>query len=159
RFRSYGIEVHTADYLLRGEKTSRVNVYFSLGMLRDYRALSRRRDVILSSFFTVDAPIVQPSAFRALRRVARYFRRIYSYTTPEAVERFGCKGLTFTPYCIPYPYDRVDEKLWGRTDRKFLVLLNYNRLCRRTWHELYTERLRALEYFSRFDEIDLYGFG
>jgi len=158
-FQAQGIEVNTGDYLVRGEKTNRLNVYFSLGIIKNYRELAERKDVILSSFFTMEAPIVAPSNYRELPRISRYFRRIYSYTTPEALTRYGCKGLTFEPFCIPYPYDGPLEQLWSRTDRKFLVMLNYNRLCRRSWQELYTERLRALEYFSQFGEIDLYGLG
>jgi alpha(1,3/1,4) fucosyltransferase len=156
-FRSNGIDVNTADYLMSGEKTNRVNVYFSLGMLDKYRALARRSDVVLSGFFTVDAPIIQPSVFRSLRTLNRYFKRLYSYTTPDAVARYGCHGLPLHKYHIPYPYAQVIDNLWSRTDRKFLTLLNYNRMARHRWHELYSERLRALEYFSRYDEIDMYG--
>lgn len=156
-FLKNGIQVHTADYLLSGEKANRVNVYFSLGRIADFEKLAERKDTILSALFTFEAPIVQPSTFRALPRASRFFRRIYSYTTSDAVARFGCKGLKFSKLHIPYPAEAIIEPLWRKTDRKFLNLLNYNRLCRDTWHELYTERLRALDYFSRFDEIDLFG--
>lgn len=158
-FAANGIEVHTADYLRSGEKTNRLNVYFSLGMVDKYRRLATRDDVVLSGVFTFEAPIVQPSIYRALPRLSRSFRRIYSYTTPDALERFGCRGLHFNKLHIPYPRNRIIEELWSNSDRKFLTLLNWNRLCRRTWNELYTERLRALEFFSRYDEIDLYGIG
>jgi hypothetical protein len=158
-FAARGIEVHTADYLLSGEKANRVNVYFSFGMLDKWRTLAERPDVILSGFFTFDAPIIQPGVFRALPTLSRHFRRIYSYTTPEALAKFGCRDMTFHKLYIPYTGEGVIEELWSRTDRKFLTLLNYNRLSRHRWNELYTERLRALEYFSRFGEIDLYGIG
>ena len=158
-FRANGIEVHTADYLLSGEKTNRVNAYFTFGMLDKYRRLAKRDDVVLCGVFTFEAPIIQPSTYRALPMLARFFKRIYCYSTPQALERFGCRGLTFRKLHIPYPKDRIIPELWGNQDRKFLTLLNYNRLSRRTWNELYTERLRTLEFFSRYDEIDLYGMG
>lgn len=154
-----GIEVNTGDYLADGSKRNKVNVYFSLGITENYRRLARRDDVILSSFFTFEAPIVQPSAYYALRDISKHFRRIYCYSTPRALARYGCAGLTFSKLHIPYCHDRIIPELWDNQDRSFLCLLNYNRLCRRTWQELYTERLRALEYFSRFDEIDLWGIG
>lgn len=156
-FQAQGIAVHTADYLIRGEKVNKVNVYFSLGRIAGYQRLSARPDVILSAFFTFEAPIVQPSTYRELRKLSRFFKRVYSYTTGDAVARFGCAGLQFKKFHIPYPASGIVEPLWRNNDRKFLTLLNYNRLCRNTWNELYTERLRALEFFSRFDEIDLYG--
>ena len=47
--------------------------------------------------------------------------------------------------------------LWNRTDRKFLVMINSNKLPRLYWQELYTERMRAVAYFSQNGNIDLYG--
>jgi hypothetical protein len=158
-FQSKGIEVHTADYLVRGEKANKINVYFSLGIISNFKELAKRSDVILSGIFTFEAPIVQPSTYKALKVASRYFKRIYCYTPSEALVRFGCAGLKFHKFHIPYAYDRVFEHLWQKKDRKFLTLLNWNRLARRSWQELYTERLRALEFFSQFDEIDLYGMG
>lgn len=154
---SSGIEVNTGDYLLRGEKLNRWNVYFSLGVLRNYKALAQRKDVVLSGLFTMEAPIVQPSLYKSLPEASKYFKRIYSYTTGEALARYGCGHLTFSKFHIPYPYSGVIDNLWRKRDRKFLNLLNCNRLCRRSWQELYTERLRAVEYFAQYDEIDLYG--
>lgn len=153
---SRGVEVHTADYLIRNEKVNKINIYISLGLL-NYEKVAERKDTILSAFFTIDAPIIQPSMYRSLSRMTRYFKRIYSYTTGDALARFGCAGLKLHKFYIPYPHSDVFEELWSNKDRKFLVLLNYNRLPRMRWHELYTERLRALEFFSQFDEIDLYG--
>jgi hypothetical protein len=156
-FQSSGIEVNTGDYLLTGEKLKRRNVYFSLGVLEHYKVLAKRSDVILSGLFTMEAPIVQPSLYKSLPEADKYFRRIYSFTTGEALARFGCRNVNLSKFHIPYPYSRVIEELWQKTDRKFLNLLNCNRLCRRSWQELYTERLRAVDYFAQYDEIDLYG--
>lgn len=156
---SQGIEVNTADYLVAGQKRNKVNVYFSLGRTENYRRLAEDKDVVLSGYFTMDAPIVVPSHFKGLRTASRYFKRIFCYSTPEALARYGCRGLKFEKLYIPYYADRVMPELWANENRSFLCLLNYNRLCRRTWRELYTARLDACEYFSRFNEIDLYGFG
>jgi hypothetical protein len=38
-------------------------------------------------------------------------------------------------------------------------MININKLPKLTSRELYTERMRAVEYFSRTNEIDLYGVG
>jgi hypothetical protein len=38
-------------------------------------------------------------------------------------------------------------------------MINRNILPALYWHELYTERMRAIEYFSRTGDIDLYGVG
>ncbi|HET9051246.1 MAG TPA: glycosyltransferase family 10 [Candidatus Dormibacteraeota bacterium] len=158
-FAASGIEVHTADHLMRGEHTRATNVYFSLGLMDKYHALSGRQDVVLSAFFTMEAANVQPSTFRRLPDASRHFRRIYSYAPADALAKFGCAGIALRKLHIPYPYEGVFDDLWGRGDRRFLCLLNWNRLVRMTWQELYTERLRALDHFSAFGEIDLYGLG
>jgi alpha(1,3/1,4) fucosyltransferase len=157
--RSKGIEVHTADYLISGEKTNKTNVYFSFGTLTNYEQLARRRDTILSGFITIEAPIVQPSTYKSLPKLSKYFKRLFSYSTGEALARFGCAGLQFKKFFIPQPYDRVFDDLWRRRDRKFLTMISSNRLPRIYWNELYTERHRALEFFSQYGEIDLYGNG
>lgn len=158
-FEAAGIRSHTADSLMHQENLASQNVYFSFGILDNYKRLASRQDVVLSGLFTFEAPTVQPSLYRHLADASRHFRRIFSYTTPDALARFGCAGLSFRPFNIPYPFSHVLDDLWAREDRRFLTMLNWNRLSRTTWQELYTERLRALEFFSRYDEIDLYGLG
>src|SRR5581483_963897 len=46
-------------------------------------------------------------------------------------------------------------------NRKFLVLINGNKVPRyqAPCRELYSERLRAVEFFAQFGEIDLFGIG
>ena len=158
-FQSKGIEVHTADYLISGEKRNKTNLYFTFGCLDNYEILAKRDDTLLSGFITIEAPIAQPSTYRALPKVSKFFKRIYSYSTGEALARFGCRNLHFRKFFIPEPYDRVFDDLWSRKDRKFLTMISTNRLPRMNWNELYTERHRALEFFSQFGEIDLYGKG
>ena len=41
-------------------------------------------------------------------------------------------------------------------DRKFLAMMNANKLPRLYVDELYTARLRAVEFFHRHGDIDLY---
>jgi hypothetical protein len=158
-FESKGIEVHTADFLLSGEKVNKKNVYFSFGRLESYQELAKRKDTVLSGFITIEAPIVHPSTFRALPKVSKYFKRVYSYSTGEALARFGCAGLHLRKFFIPQSYDRVFDDLWNRKDRKFLTMISANKLPRIYWNELFTERHVALEFFSQLGEIDLYGNG
>jgi hypothetical protein len=57
------------------------------------------------------------------------------------------------------PQKNLKTKLWRQSSRKFLVMIYSNKLPRLFTAELYTERLRAVEFFSRRNEIDLYGDG
>jgi hypothetical protein len=158
-FQSRGIELHTADFLIRNEVVKKTNLYFSLGILENYKRLAKRHDTILSGFFTFDAPIVMPWVFAQLGEIGRYFKRVYSYTTSEELVHFGCGDISLSKFHIPQTYDCVFEELWGKSDRRFLAMVNTNKLPQCHWQELYTERLRALEYFGQRGEIDLYGIG
>lgn len=159
---AHGFAVHTADYLLDGEREGAINLYFALGNIRNYRRLAERGDVILSGLFHLEAPIVHPTTYRTTPDASRFFKRIYSFSTPEALAPFGCAGLSFRKCMIPEPYDGREpqfEELWRRKDRKFLCMISQNKLPNLSWNELYTERLRLLEHFSKTGSIDLYGIG
>jgi hypothetical protein len=159
RFAEHGIPVRTGDVLARGEGGSQLNVYFALGTLDSYKALAERDDVVLSGLLHFEAPIVHPSVYRGTPEASRYFKRIYSFSTPEALAPFGCGDVGLEKFCIPQPFDEVFDDLWARRDRHFLALVSQNKLPVLSYNELYTERLRALEHFARSDDIDLYGIG
>jgi len=157
-FTSKGIAVHTADYM--PPETNKIqNVYVSMGMLTNYRRMAKRRDTVLSAFFAMECPIVEPSLYRELHQVQRYFKRLFSWSDSPSLEHFVGGPLQLHSFRWPQPFDAVHETTWRQTNRKFLVMINANKLPRVYWQELYTERLRALEFFSRNGEIDLYGFG
>jgi hypothetical protein len=60
-------------------------------------------------------------------------------------------------FCWPQSFDAVHDEIWSRRDRKFLLMMNANKLPRLYVDELYTARLRAVAYFHDFGEVDLYG--
>ena len=154
-----GIPVHTADLLLNGRKRSRHNLYVSTGILSNYRALVGRKDVTLAACFAFEIPIVEPTMYREMRRAQDHFQHIYSWSDSAALERFAGGPLRCEQFWWPQPFTGVHERLWAGTGRKFLTMINSNKLPRVYWQELYTERRKAVEYFSRTDEIDLYGMG
>jgi len=157
-FTSRGIAVHTADYLPE-EVTGEQNIYVSMGLLSNYRRVARRKDAVLSAFFAMECPIVEPSLYRALNDVQRYFKRIFSWSDSPSLQHFTGQPVRLKSFRWPQSYERVHESIWGQTERQFLVMINANKLPRIYWQELYTERLRAVEFFARTNEIDLYGIG
>ena len=162
RFAERSIKVQTADRLVNGDSVFDTNVYFAVGTLRNYKTLAERSDTILSALFHTEAPIIHPSTYRGTAEAAGYFRRIYSFSTAEALAPFGCGGLSLRKFQIPEPYDGIEEpfvELWNRRDRRFLCMITQNKLPNLDYNELYTERLRLLEHFSRTGSIDLYGIG
>jgi len=153
-----GIEIHTADYLPE-QSNSHLNLYVSLGLFRDYKELAQRKDVIRSAYFVFECPVVEPTIYRKITQYQDNFRRVFTWSDSESLLHFTKRPLHCQHFCWPQSFDQVHEDIWSRKDRKFLMMMNSNKLPRVYWHELYTERMRAVAYFSQYDEIDLYGVG
>jgi len=158
-FERRGLAVHTADYLLRNEHRRDANVFVSLGMRRRYRMVAQRADVTLSAFYAFESPTVEPALYRGLAEVQRRFKRVFTFAEPTALAPFVTATLRSELFRKPSPVEAVREDLWARRDRGFLVMINNNHLPAIRARELYSERLRAIEYFSASGEMDLYGKG
>jgi hypothetical protein len=158
-FAARGIPVHTADRYLRGEIRSSRYIYFSVGLLNHYKTIAQQPGVIASAFFEFESPVVAPDQYAEIPSLQRYFKRIFTFTDAEALAPFLRSTLQSELFHLPYPHDAVHEELWRRGDRKFLVMMNHNKLPAVYWRELYSERMRAVQYFAAWKEIDLYGLG
>jgi alpha(1,3/1,4) fucosyltransferase len=102
-----------------------------------------------------ESPIVSPRIFAGLKRAKHHFKRVLSCIDQAEMPRLvGCIPLRW-----PMDFNTVDEPRWSRSNRKFLTMINMNKLTRLREGELYTERMRAVEFFGRTNEIDLYGVG
>lgn len=155
-----GIEVHTADMLeAQGRNGRTLNVYISFGLRQRYERLARRTDVVLSAFFAFECPVVLPSLYGDLHRIGRGFRRVFSFSTEDSLRPFVRAPVRLTRFMLPQSFDDVHSHLWDRRDRQFLVMVAANKRTSVDVNELYTERLRAIEFFNRYREIDLYGRG
>ncbi|WP_218081751.1 glycosyltransferase family 10 domain-containing protein [Anthocerotibacter panamensis] len=158
-FQSRGVAVHTADRLMAGECVRACNIYIAMGTLERYQALVQRPDVVLSAFFALECPIVEPTIYRAISQVQDVFRRVFSFSDTDSLKPFTNRPLKVLPFQIPQSYASVRAGIWEREQRDFLVIINANKLPRVYYQELYTERQRAVEFFSRTREVDLYGVG
>jgi hypothetical protein len=155
-----GIPVSTADRLeTRTAPAAELNVYVTMGIRDRYSGLAARDDVVLSAFFVPECPVAEPALYRDLAAASEAFRRMYSFSTDDALRPFLDREIHFEPFRFPQAFDDVHEEIWSRRDRGFLTIINGNKVPRLQAAELYTERLRAVEYFARTDEIDLYGIG
>ncbi|MBW8041939.1 MAG: hypothetical protein FVQ85_18330 [Planctomycetes bacterium] len=157
-FTSRGISVHTADFLTTSS-TDEINIYISVGNINNYKKVAKLSNVIISAFFAMECPVVEPTFYRKMPHVSRHFKRIYSWSDSKSLEPFIGEPLRLESFCWPQSFEKVHDAIWSKKDRKFLVMINANKLPCIYWQELYTERLRAIEFFSRTGEIDLYGVG
>lgn len=164
RLEQSGITAQTADFL-PDRPDGRRHILISFGApdrlvshsVRKYRALSRRPDVVLNAFFAMECPNVEPRMFEALPTLAKLFARVFSWSDTEALLPFTRTPVQVRHFCWPQSFDAVHDQLWSRRDRKFLVMMNANKLPRLTVNELYTARLQAVQFFEQFGEVDVYG--
>ena len=160
RLATANVRVHTVDRLARGDvRPAAENLYLSFGRRRRLQPLVRDYGLTASGFFTLECPIVDPRLYRDLDSVARSFHAVYSFSTEIGLRPYLSAPVQLERFQLPNPFDGVDEEQWRRGGRRFLTMINANKLPRLSAGELYTERLRAVEYFNRFREIDLYGIG
>jgi len=155
-FEGRGVPVHTADKLA-DDKTAGKKVYFSIGRTAELRHFQKRPDAVVSTYFAMECPIDDPEPFKQLPGVARDFKHMLSWSDGVALEPFVGERLKFERYQWPQSFDGVHDALWSRQGRKFLAMINANKLPADYRYELYTQRVKAVAYFHRFGEIDLFG--
>lgn len=155
-FTELGIGVHTAD-LFDGRETGATNVYFAITRPRELPRFRNRDDTVVSSLFAMECPIVDPRLFRELPGIAGEFRHLFSWSDGVALEPFIGERLAFERYLWPQAFDAVHEEVWNNRDRGFMVMINANKLPADRTNELYTQRVKAVAYFQRYGDIDLYG--
>jgi glycosyltransferase involved in cell wall biosynthesis len=159
RLADRGVPIDTGDYLVDGgaPKGRGANIYVSYGIHDAYRSLIGRDDVLLTAFYLFEVVVVDPAMYRATPELARHFRSIYSWTSTDRLRPFVPDMPAVQPFRIPMPFDSVIEPYWSRTDRNGIILVNSNKRAALSEGELYTERLRALKYFSARGDLDLWG--
>lgn len=152
--------MHTIDLLDDGTvEPAALNLYISFGPRSLKRELVARYGLVRSAFFALECPIVDPMLYLNLSSLSRSFRSTQAFATEDALRPFLRGPVRLEQFHLPNAYDNVLEERWSRVDRDFLTMINANKLPQLSLHELYSERLRAVEYFNRFGEIDLYGLG
>jgi hypothetical protein len=178
-----GIDVHTADYLVEGRLGAQCNIYYSFGILANYKKLARRQDAILDSFYVMEPPVTGPQLYHEIDCLTRYFDRVYVHNTEgTGYERHFCNQSNLRKLFWPQVEKGVIGRLWKNKDRGFLTMISSNKtappylqvsrgqnpigftVCLNknpglTDSELYSERIRALAALQSLGNVDLYGYG
>lgn len=156
---SHGVPVHTIDYLPEEEQDDTLNLYVALSNLDNYHQFTDRSDTMLSACFAFECPVVDPGLYRKLNQAQHAFKRVFSWSDSASLERFVGGPLECKSFVWPQSFDGVHESIWHQTDRDFLVMINSNKISPPDPQELYRERIRAVAFFSEYDEIDVFGVG
>ncbi len=155
-----GINLNTIDVWNPAIATDE-DIYVSF----DHKRLFRK---IYWKFKNKNYPIVNLNKFRK--------KILFHFEPPNVMPEICCgiRGLTkiydkvfFTwkidnskihYFYFSEPHNEIFPDYWKKTNRGFLAIINSNRKTFFRHKELLTERVRAIIFFSRTKEIDLYGF-
>lgn len=174
-----GISLHTID-LWDESKASGQDVYISFDhknfLKRKYWHIKNKNyptTVPLEKFkkkilFQFESPFIMPEVYADIERVlGLYDMAWFAYKMPNPKAQYfhylQAKGSVFQQY-------------WNNSNRKFLMLINSNvsprspkkfllalistgKFPRIAFKELVSERIKAIIFFSKSHEIDLYGSG
>ncbi len=165
-----GLEINTIDFW--GEKNRRdndvliafdhppVGFYGFLYQLKDFFSKKKTFPISHCELLKIapkfskkiliqwESPVNKPWVYRNIKSITALYDESYFIPRVESFPRFY----------YPQNFDRISEEYFNKIDRKFLVMMNSKSAAKGFQSkELYSERVKALKFFSQYDEVDLYG--
>ena len=183
RLSERGFSTNTADYLLNGTISGRINIYVAMGITTNYEKLVGRNEVLLQSYYILEPPVVDPYSYNDVDNLTKCFDNVYIHNIDgSGYERHFHSQPNLRKFYTPQTKHGIIETLWKQRGRDFLVMINANKarapffqlkkgqspislriLINKTpglkGNELYSERIRALTALHKLGGIDLYGYG
>ena len=169
--RQKGIYLKTVDFWNNKNK-SPDDVYVSFEhknfLQRLYWRTKNRNYPIVDSnhfkkkiLFQGEAPVATPEVYKNIDGLLKKYDEVYF---SSKVDNPRCRY-----FHIPRKYNDIMPDLWQNRQRGFLTMINANRKPRSLgqtptknggfyYKELFSERIKAIEFFSRNKEINLYGY-
>jgi len=180
-----GINLNTIDFWTEDKRTEK-DIYFCIDHKSFFRRLywhfrkNQKYPVFgLNKFskkilFQWEPPIIMPDVYARINKVIKEYDKVYFYNKADFTHRK--KNLECQDILMPQSYNEPIQEYWDNTNRKFLVILGTNksawpfkkilaqifsgsRFIYLGYKELFSERIRVIDFFSKKNEIDLYGSG
>lgn len=160
-YKSKGVEVHTADYLMRNERLGNINEYWSLGILDRYEVIRCNKDVVLKGFLLLEPPLVAPKMYHRLPAISRAFEKVFVHNTVgDGYALSGVQQEALHSFKWPQPYGTELEPYWSNTNRskKIVVIAGHHHP---KWRkpEYYSKRIETVAELAKINAVDLYGRG
>ena len=161
-FASIGIEMYTADHLLKDDNIHNIQSdYYSLGIIDNFEKIRNEQRARLAAFVIMEAPVVAPSLYEALPRLTKIFDKVYLHNTKgDGYSLVGIDTSRLYKFYWHIPYREVLEPYWGNRERmKRVVVINGSHNPGGRSRELYSIRINAMVELSKMKIVDLYGMG
>ncbi len=101
--------------------------------------------------FQFEPPVVVPEIRFLIKKTTKTYDNVFF--TWET----GFSNIKHFHTPLPFPKKKIIPECWSNGGRKFLTLINSNRTLISYYKELLTERIRAIIFFSKTGDIDLFG--
>ncbi len=101
--------------------------------------------------FQFEAPVIMAEVYLNIKSLFKIYDKVF----------FSCKidNPKSRYFHLPQTYGRVFLNYWENSDRAFLTMINSN-IRPRSWkRKPLNERVKAVKFFSKTTDIDLYGTG
>lgn len=151
-------EIHTADHLLH-EKSFASRKYYSLGLLDNYKRITREKQAHLAAFVIMEPPVVAPHLYASLPELTEHFDYVYVHNVDgdgyslQGVSREKLRRLFW-----PIPYNKVLEPYWSKEERKKrIVVINGSHKPQSRVKEQYSIRIQAMVELAELGVVDLFG--
>lgn len=169
--KSEGIFLHTADAI---SNASRDDVFVALSkiLFRDslwnhYSRLAYEKHIRRRILLQGEPPVTSPNMYVGVSRLRGLFSELY-YCCMLRNTIFGGHlknfllndGIESAKYFrLSATLDTILDSRFNRQPREFLVMINGNKFPVLPYKELYTLRIKAVNYFGYKDGFSLYGKG
>jgi len=153
--------MYTADRLMESDKKLNQSIYYSLGLLNNYKKIYDEKLAKLEAFVIMEPPVVAPHLYEKLPELTSFFENVYVHNVDG--DGYSLDGVTrekLRKFYYPIPYDDVIDSCWSNQNRlKKIVVINGSHRPQSKTKELYSARIKAIAELSQFDAVDLYGQG
>jgi hypothetical protein len=143
------INLNTID-LWNEKDTGHENIYVAFNHKKSLAPKNKNNKFKKKNLFHFEPPVVTPSIYKNINNLFKIYDEIFLSCR---LNNSKCGYFNW-----PQIHNNVIPKYWENTNRYFLTMINANKKHRSRHKELYSERIKAVEFFSRSDDIDLYGF-
>lgn len=148
------INLDTVDFYNKNYKSTDKNIYVAFNHKRNKIKKILKNNFNKKILFQFESPVVDLYTYKNIYNLSKVYNEIYLSCIKEKKNDSKCYHFYY-----PQSYNGILKDYFKNTNRKFLTLINANKRPRFQRRELYTKRINVIAFFSKTDDIDLYGFG
>ena len=156
-----GSQLQTADYLLKQHNINEKVEYYSFGVIKNYKELSKESNIKMCGFAIFEPPVVAPQLYYELPNLTKVFERVFLHNVEgDGYSLNGVDVSKLHKFYWPQSRAEVIESCWKMQNRQHrIVVINGNHKPVSYRSELYSKRIEYMAILAKLGVVDLYGRG